>query len=89
MPKELIPELHKFYIYVDIITHQISKSGLNPKYLSKWFYNFLIYNNVTEGVADFVESIASGSVGSLLYLSKAKQSDYWYEQIVDKLNVII
>ena len=36
MPKDLMPELHKFYIHVDTITHQISKSGLNPKYLRKW-----------------------------------------------------
>ena len=85
MPKELMPELHKFYIHVDTITHQISKSGLNPKYLRKWFYNFLIYNNVPEGVADFIEGRASSSVGSMHYLAKAKQVDYWYEQIVDDL----
>jgi intergrase/recombinase len=85
MPKEMVPELHKFYIHVDTITHQISKSGLNPKYLRKWFYNFLIYNNVPEGVADFIEGRASSSVGSMHYLSKAKQADYWYEQIVDDL----
>ena len=85
MPKEMVPELHKFYIHVDTITHQISKSGLNPKYPRKWFYNFLIYNNVPEGVADFIEGRASSSVGSMHYLSKAKQADYWYEQIVDDL----
>ncbi len=85
MPKELIPGLHKFYIHVDTITHQISKSGLNPKYLRKWFYNFLIYNNVPEGVADFIEGRAPGSVGSMHYLAKAKQADYWYEQIVTNL----
>ena len=89
MPKDMIPELHKFYIHVDTITHQISKSGLNPKYLRKWFYNFLIYNNVPEGVADFIEGRASSSVGSMHYLSKAKQADFWYEQVVDTLNAII
>ena len=89
MPKELIPELHKFYIHVDTITHQISKSGLNPKYLRKWFYNFLIYNNVPEGVADFIEGRASSSVGSMHYLSKAKQGDYWYEQTVGKLSQVL
>ena len=86
MPKGMIPELHKFYIHVDTITHQISQSGLNPKYLRKWFYNFLIYNNVPEGVADFIEGRASATVGSMHYLSKAKQADHWYEQIVDKLS---
>ncbi|MFG1555423.1 MAG: integrase [Thermoplasmataceae archaeon] len=85
MPKEMVSDLHKFYMHVDTITHQISKSGLNPKYLCTWFYNFLIYNNVPEGVADFIEGRASSSVGSMHYLAKAKQVDYWYEQIVDDL----
>ena len=89
MPKGMVSELHKFYVHVDTITHQISKSGLNPKYLRKWFYNFLIYNNVPEGVADFIEGRASATVGSMHYLSKAKQTDYWYEHIVDTMNVII
>ena len=89
MPKELMPELHKFYIHVDTITHQISKSGLNPKYLRKWFYNFLIYNNVPEGVADFIEGRASSSVGSMHYLSKAKQADFWYSNVVDELSDVI
>ncbi len=86
MPKQLIPDLHKFYIHVDTIKHQISKFGLNPKYLRKWFYNFLIYNNVPEGLADFIEWRASATVGSMHYLSKAKQADYWFEQVVDKLS---
>jgi intergrase/recombinase len=86
MPKELVPELHKYYIHVDTVTHQISKSGLNPKYLRKWFYNFLIYNNVPERVADFIEGRASSSVGSMHYLAKAKQADFWYGQVVDQLN---
>ena len=89
MPKELVPELHKFYIHVDTITHQISKSGLNPKYLRKWFYNFLIYNNVPEGVADFIEGRASSFVGSMHYLSKAKQSDYWYDKVIEELSHVI
>lgn len=85
IPKELIPELHKYYVHVDAITHQISKSELNPKYLRKWFYNFLIYNNVPEGVADFIEGRSPTSVGNMHYLSKSKQGDYWYEQIVEKM----
>ncbi len=86
IPKELIPELHKFYVHVNTITNKISQSGLNPKYLRKWFYNYLIFNNLPEGVADFIEGRAPESVGSMHYLSKAKQADYWYEQIVDTLS---
>ena len=89
MPKELVPELHKYYVHFDTITHQISKSSLNPKYLRKWFYNFLIYNNVPEGVADFIEGRASATVGSMHYLSKSKQADFWYAQIIDALTSVL
>ncbi len=47
MPKEMIAELHKYYIHVDTITHQISKAGLNLKYLRKWFYNFFNLSQCT------------------------------------------
>jgi intergrase/recombinase len=39
-----------------------------------------------EGVADFIEGRAPESVGSMHYLSKAKQADFWYEKIVDALS---
>ena len=89
LPKEMVSELHKFYVHVDTIPHQVSKSGLNPKYFRKWFYNFLIYNDVPEGVAGFIEGRASATVGSMHFLSKAKQNDYWYEQIVDRLSQVL
>ena len=85
----MISELHKYYVHVDIVSHQVSKSGLAPKYLRKWFYNFLIYNNVPEGVADFIEGRSSSSVDSMHDLSKAKRADYRYEQVVDNLTNII
>ena len=64
-PRELIPDFHKFCIHVDTITHQMSKSGLNPKYLRKWFSNFIICNNVPGGGPDFIEGRESSSVGSI------------------------
>lgn len=76
-------------MHVDTIIHQISKAGIAPKYLRKWFYNFLIYNNVPVGVADFIEGRAPESVGSMHYLAEAKQADYWYEQVVNVLSRII
>ncbi len=66
------------------IIHLISKSRLAHKYLRKRFYNFLICINVSERVADFIEKRSSASVGNMHYLSKSKQVDYWYEQIVEK-----
>ena len=76
-------------MHVDTVSHQIGKSGLSPKYLRKWFYNFLVFNSVPEGVADFIEGGAPNSVGSMHYLSKAKQADRWYKQVVDELTNII
>ena len=89
IPKELVSKLHKYYVHVNTITHQISKSGLNPKYLRKWFYNFLIYHNVPESIADFIEGRAPETVGAMHYLGKAKQADHWYEQVADELTNII
>ena len=85
MPRYLGEQLHKFYIHPSTITHQISKTGLAPKYLRKWLYNFLIYNNVPEGVADFIEGRSANTVGSMHYLARAKQADHWYSLVVEKL----
>ena len=78
MPTELAMKLHRFYIHKDTVSSNLRKHGIAPKYLRKWFYNFLIINNVPESVADFIEGRAPESVGSLHYLSRVKQSDYWY-----------
>jgi len=86
LPKEFGLSLHKMYIHEDTVTHYISKAGLNPKYLRKWFYNFLIFNNVPESVADYIEGRSPLSVGSMHYLGKTKQADYWYDKVVINLN---
>jgi intergrase/recombinase len=75
MPKKMTRVLHKFYIHVNTITHQINQSDFVPKYLHKWFYNLLIYNNVPESVADFIEGRSSANMGSMHYLAKVKQAD--------------
>ena len=66
MPSGLARKLHKFYINKDAVSRDLRQYGVVPKYLRKWFYNFLILNNVPE------------SVGSTHYLAKVKQADYWY-----------
>ena len=48
-----------------------------------------VINNVPEGVADFIEGRASATVGSMHYLSKAKQADFWYSNVVDELSHVI
>ncbi len=81
MPTGLAIKLHRFYIHKDTVSTSLRKYGIAPKYLRKWFYNFLIINNVPESVADFIEGRAPESVGSMHYLAKVKQSDYWYDKI--------
>ena len=85
MPSGLAKKLHKFYINKDTVSRELRQYGIAPKYLRKWFYNFLIMNNVPESVADFIEGRAPESVGSMHYLAKVKQADYWYLQVQDKL----
>jgi intergrase/recombinase len=89
MPTELAMKLHRFYIHKDTVSSNIRKYGVAPKYLRKWFYNFLIINNVPESVADFIEGRAPESVGSMHYLSRVKQADYWYKKGISKLDSVL
>ena len=86
LPIELANQLTRHYkTNSKAMTKQLTRSGLNPKYLRKWFYNFLIYNNVPESIADYIEGRATQTVGSMHYLGKTKQADFWYEKVVEKL----
>ena len=87
MPKNLALSLEETDFNDDTISHHFSELGLAPKYLRKWQYNFLIYQGVPEGVADFIQGRSSESVGSMHYLSKVKQADYWYSNAVAGLSV--
>jgi intergrase/recombinase len=89
MPCKLAEKLHRFYIHKDTVSYEIRRYGIAPKYLRKWFYNFLILNNVPESVADFIEGRAPESVGSMHYLSRVKQADYWYHQVLDAIKNLI
>ena len=89
MPSKLAEKLHRFYIHKDTVSYEIRRYGIAPKYLRKWFYNFLILNNVPESVADFIEGRAPESVGSMHYLAKVKQADYWYGLILKTLGAIL
>jgi len=63
-------------------------SLFSVKYLRKWQYNFLIYNNVPESVADFIQGRASKSISANHYLAKAQQADFWYSKITNKLESV-
>ena len=89
MPSKLAEKLHRFYVHKDTVSYEIRRYGIAPKYLRKWFYNFLIMNNVPESVADFIEGRSPESVGSMHYLAKVKQADYWYRLIIPSFKVIL
>jgi len=85
LPKLFALSLHKFYSTRKMLEITGKKGGLNLKYLRKWQYNFLIINGTPEGVADFIQGRSPETVGSMHYLGKVKQADYWYEKVVDKM----
>lgn len=58
------------------------------KYLRKWHYNFMLYNNVPESVADFIQGRSNKSVASSHYLAKSQQAEHWYSIIVSKLEAL-
>jgi intergrase/recombinase len=88
LPLSMKQELHRFYLTHKIVG-SLQKSGLSPKYLRKWFYNFAIYNGVPESVADYIEGRAGSTVESLHYLARSQQADFWYEKIVEKLEKML
>ena len=57
---------------------------ISLKYLRKWNYNFLLYNNVPESVADFIQGRVSKSVSANHYLAKSQQASFWYGKIASK-----
>jgi len=56
------------------------------KYLRKWHYNFLLYNNVPESVADFIQGRSNRSVSANHYLARSQQADFWYSKVVPELD---
>jgi intergrase/recombinase len=65
--------------------YNLSKPLFSLKYLRKWQYNFLLYNQVPESVADFIQGRASKSVSANHYLAKSQQSNFWYSKVANKL----
>lgn len=53
------------------------------KYLRKWNYNFLLYNNIPESVADFIQGRSSKTISATHYLAKSQQASFWYEKVSD------
>ena len=85
-PSKFVDEIKRMDIRDRAISSAFRKKAKLPaKYLRKWNYNFLIMHNVPESVADFIQGRSPVSIGSMHYLAKVKQADYWYAQVVDEL----
>jgi intergrase/recombinase len=61
---------------------------ISLKYLRKWHYNFMLYNNVPESVADFIQGRSNKSVSANHYMAKSQQAEFWYSKIVSKLEAL-
>ncbi len=85
LPASMKEELKQMSVSLPGFKNYLSRRGLSPKYLRKWNYNFLIMHNVPESVADFLQGRAAISIGSMHYLAKVKQADFWYSKITDEL----
>ena len=64
------------------------KCSFSLKYLRKWHYNFLIYQGVPESVSDFIQGRTNKSVSANHYLARSQQAGFWYEKIVEKLEIM-
>ncbi len=84
-PAKTIDEIERTEITDRAISSAFRKAGLPAKYLRKWNYNFLIMYNVPESVADFIQGRSPISIGSMHYLAKVKQADYWYNKIAREI----
>lgn len=67
------------------VRFKAKKCTFSPKYLRKWQYNFLLYNQVPESVADFIQGRSNKSVSANHYLAKAQQASFWYTKMATKL----
>ncbi len=85
IPKNFLPIIMPMGVPQRGAVNYFHRRKLPLKYLRKWNYNFLIMHNVPESVADFLQGRSPVSVGSMHYLAKVKQADYWYEKVADAL----
>ncbi|MCK5107191.1 MAG: hypothetical protein KAQ83_00525 [Nanoarchaeota archaeon] len=68
---------------------RLSGCKFSPKYLRKWNYNFLIYQNVPESVSDFIQGRAGKSISARHYLASSKQAEFWYSKVCNQLETLL
>ncbi len=88
-PAKMVDEIQRAEYTPRGISNAFIRAGLPSKYLRKWNYNFLIMHNVPESVADFIQGRSPLSIGSMHYLAKVKQADYWYSKVVEEMIKIL
>jgi intergrase/recombinase len=87
IPKFVYDQLSSFPNSYHSLRVRMTKKGaiFSLKYLRKWNYNFLLYNNVPESVADFIQGRVNKTIAGNHYLAKSQQANFWYEKVTDKL----
>ncbi|MBN1386346.1 hypothetical protein JW968_05235 [Candidatus Woesearchaeota archaeon] len=88
LPKFVYEILHPVTNTYQSLAVKVKEKGASVtfKYLRKWNYNFLLYNQVPESVADWIQGRSGKSVSANHYLAKGQQADYWYEKVADKFH---
>jgi len=87
LPDFVYKQLQHINASYQSIRMQYKRNGgtLSLKYLRKWHYNFMLYNQVPESVADFIQGRSSKSVSANHYLAKSQQAEHWYGKVLKKL----
>jgi len=74
----------------DSLRQKFKRKGctFSLKYLRKWHYNLMLYNNMPESVADFIQGRSNRSISANHYLAKSQQASFWYEKLVPVLREV-
>jgi intergrase/recombinase len=87
IPSDFLQELqhtelsHNYHTYVKKIRY----GRVTAKTLRNWNFNFLLENDVSESIADFIQGRSSVTVGSSHYMNKTRHADRAYQKISEKM----
>jgi len=90
LPTFVYNKLHHVSNSYQSLRMRLRKKGvkLGLKYLRKWQFNFCLYQGIPESICDYLQGRANHTIGSLHYMARQQQSEFWYAKIADKFKKI-
>ena len=86
LPAQVAKELKKMELSEFYARKCFRKAGLPAKYLRKWNYNFILREGrAPADIVDFIQGRSPITIGSMHYLEKEKQADWYYSKVVKRL----